>query len=527
MKTLILFFALLIISISSYGQEPVFITDFNEGPEDAFLSNERSYSHIQLGEKFILPVFTEDNGEELGIIENNEIKIIKDIVPGVESSGPVNLTLYKGKVYFGAEDEDGDGGLWVTDGTEDGTQQIFKVMGSNYYFPEGMLVSKSDTLYYTYEFDLYQFDGEENKMIRESVAFKTAFVEAADNYCLYKDGIAFIEEVGGFDAAYQLVLLQNGEFIEVGTTSEISFFAEAWGLSEVSNGLIFAVDGGGNSAGSYKFIEGEEGISKLMIDGSTDAPARLFNVSDSITIAQVRDKGYFALNGKDNEEFMIYEAADVSWSQGQIFPTINYGDKFIMHMPEGDFFNETNNLIYSDGTLEGSKVLFELSKFNSNVVSSEQFAYIASDVSNGFSPYLYEINMENGNHRLVKKFEEPSLSLTSIHNLGVIDNKLYYISNLNGEVGRELYYLQLEEPSSLQSPPNLPFDVQIHGESFEVISTELNILDVKIYTIDGQLVETLTVETNAKYDISHLTGTNILSLLANGQLNSYKYIAPK
>lgn len=49
---------------------------------------------------------------------------IKDINPGVSSSNPEGLTVLNGNVYFSAEDGSNGRELWMTDGTEAGTQLL-------------------------------------------------------------------------------------------------------------------------------------------------------------------------------------------------------------------------------------------------------------------------------------------------------------------------------------------------------------------------------------------------------------------
>ena len=51
----------------------------------------------------------------------NGTRIVKDINPGVGSSGPGDFTLFRGELYFGASDGVHGWELWKTDGTEQGT----------------------------------------------------------------------------------------------------------------------------------------------------------------------------------------------------------------------------------------------------------------------------------------------------------------------------------------------------------------------------------------------------------------------
>ncbi|OJJ15660.1 hypothetical protein BKI52_37895 [marine bacterium AO1-C] len=52
-------------------------------------------------------------------IGHAQVSVVKDINPGTFSSNPQNFIAWNGKVYFKA-----DFGLWVSDGTEAGTQLL-------------------------------------------------------------------------------------------------------------------------------------------------------------------------------------------------------------------------------------------------------------------------------------------------------------------------------------------------------------------------------------------------------------------
>lgn len=60
-------------------------------------------------------------GEELYICKNDQISLIKDIVPGSTGSNPQWMTVVGDKIFFTATTSEFGQELWITDGTESGT----------------------------------------------------------------------------------------------------------------------------------------------------------------------------------------------------------------------------------------------------------------------------------------------------------------------------------------------------------------------------------------------------------------------
>jgi len=74
-----------------------------------------------------------NNGEELWITDGtvSGTKLLKDINPGAGSSTPTNIEVSGGKVFFAANDGSAGIELWVTDGTSEGTVMVKDVFGGS------------------------------------------------------------------------------------------------------------------------------------------------------------------------------------------------------------------------------------------------------------------------------------------------------------------------------------------------------------------------------------------------------------
>ncbi len=71
---------------------------------------------------------TRDAGEELWFSNGDDVSMVRDIMPGADSSDPNHLVVAAGKVYFAASDVVHGRELWVTDGTAQGTRMVADVL---------------------------------------------------------------------------------------------------------------------------------------------------------------------------------------------------------------------------------------------------------------------------------------------------------------------------------------------------------------------------------------------------------------
>ena len=236
--------------------------------------------------------------------------------------------------------------------------------------------------------------------------------------------------------------VKNDALVLLGSAAMTRSSTSVYGLSQVSNGLIFSAESSFYTDVNATYICNDVNgtIEKLQIDNTTDISRRLLPYHDTQTsLAWIGGKGYYALNGEDNSEVQLYSSFNSSFTQETTVNTAVYGNKIIFDAVE-DYF--TTNLVYSDGTSVGSKVLFEIKSCNSNFIIYENYAFFVTRTSNGFRPEFYFIDMEDGSY---ENFYNSGLSSpsNSVLLIGIQKNKLYYLSNLDSEVGRELYYIEL------------------------------------------------------------------------------------
>jgi len=126
MKSLLPIFLFILSAPFLMAQQVNLIQDINPGEQDG-----RPDRFIEYNGQLIFRATTEDSGAELWISDGTEdgTRLLKDINPDSDfsagNSNPGNFIEFDGRVFFSARAPGSGTELWVTDGTEDGTQ-LFK-----------------------------------------------------------------------------------------------------------------------------------------------------------------------------------------------------------------------------------------------------------------------------------------------------------------------------------------------------------------------------------------------------------------
>jgi ELWxxDGT repeat protein len=108
--------------VDNYGNE------YGFGPDD----------FVELNNKLYFTANDGDNGNELWVSDGTEdgTQLIADIAPGSASSYAFGLTEFDGKLYFSANDGENGEALWVSDGTTEGTKLLADSSSFPRYFTE-------------------------------------------------------------------------------------------------------------------------------------------------------------------------------------------------------------------------------------------------------------------------------------------------------------------------------------------------------------------------------------------------------
>lgn len=518
-KFKILFLLQLICSFAIKAQSPELVQDFNLGQEDGF--NKFNSEGIEFGSRLIFPIVSSDLGEELGVLENGQLSLLKDINEGTESSQPNNFVQFNDKIYFSAYDGMNGGGIWTTDGTEEGTEILFSFGVNSTSRPRGLITSESEYLYFTHQDSLYRTDGISNEGIyaSENIGGSIQIISTR-----YQNEIAFLTRGNG---GTKLYAIENGSPVLLAEVDEASSFADRVGLTQINEGLIFGLEDEFNedATGTYFYNSADNSLDMVSIAGSY--ARRLHEFTDNQSLVWVGGQGYYTTNGVSGQEEELFSSDNSSMTQGEPVTNGVYEDKMIFHASEGFFGDDF--ILYTDGTTAGTTQLFETNSFLSNILVHDKYALFASGISNGYTPELYYVNMEDGSFNNFHTFSQSSLDLDSVLPLGVQNNKLYFLSNLDSSVGRELYSIDLDITIDAETVDNTPsILVEFTSQSYKIVSTGFSKALVDTYAIDGKLVESNTVTTNSIYDLSHLKqGVYLLRFQLNNKIYTHKYRSSK
>lgn len=510
----IIIISLFLIS-SLQAQTPEIVTDFNVGPDDSF--NSYNYKGITYNESIILPITSSEFGIELAIIKDGSLSFLKDLNVGIEPSNPNHFIEFNGLVYFSAYDDTNGGSIWSTDGTAENTIVVFSFGTSSIGVPEGLIPSGSGFIYYSYSDKLYRNDGITNEELQNGVRLWESDQHRSKNYCKYNDEVAFVETDGN---NLKLYLTGENSPIELGSIPASGSFNYLFGLNEVNQGLIFGVENpfDADASGSYVYDTSSESINKLNFSGAE--VRRIHNFNDDKALMLVFGDGYYTSNGDQNSAQLLFPDNSSSTTQGVGIIHNENNDKILFQASGGTF--GSSYIIHTDGTSAGSKQLFEVEQYMSNIFTWNNYAFLASGTTNGFKPEFYYVNLDNGSFVNFYNSDLGSWKSKSVLFVGALDNKIYFINGLHEDVGRELYSIDLDFFTEVNNELGSNIKVKFTSNSFSIIADNYSTAKLKIYSLDGKLLESKSCQTNQEYELSHLSGMIILRFELDNSVASYK-----
>ncbi len=497
-----------------FSQTPVLVTDFNPGSDDSF--DQWNYVGASIGDYLILPVSSNEVGLEPGVYSNGTLSILKDINEGSAPSNPSQFTEYNGKIYFSATNANG-GALYVSDGTPEGTEMLFQLTSGA---PMGLIVANPNHLYFSSGSTLYRTDGIELETIFSGIRLrKHQWWDQNANHNLYRGNLAFAR---ADNWEIEVFVVEGDEVVKLVTGEELSARGDILGFAEVEEGIIFNHEGFPSSSdafGTYIYSASDSSVTKMEINDNPFSRTIPFN--QNVSLGWVVGSGYYITNGTEEGTIRIINSSLFIWLQNNTFENAVQGNQLAFVGSFGTF--GPNYLYLTDGTIDGTIQLNEIRDHRSIMISKGNYAFIAAGTSNGLRPDIFMIDFENQSSSILHSFSMPSNQSNSIQLVAVHNDKLFFTSNLDPSVGRELYYLELGfsvNTDDISTPE--PLDILITNSTYTLRSDNYSDYKLEIYSLDGRLIESGVRQTNSTYDYSHLQGMYLLRFIKENQSQSVK-----
>ena len=321
------------------------------------------------------------------------------------------------------------------------------------------------------------------------------------NYTTYLNEIAFlVKDEDDFITLY--AVQDNGTVEMLSKSPDSSSFPEFSGLTEVENGLLYVVDDPFTPIvnGTWTYNHNDQSLKKIQFN--SESANRIKPYVNGKALVFVAESGYFISDGIPANTEFIYQANEAYFIQGQELSIGLYEDKLLFPRIEGTWGEDY--IVYSDGTENGTVDVIDSKPSISDIYTYNHHAFVAVGTADGFKPELYYIDMRDGSVDNFYNFNESS-SFPSIQFVAAVDERIYFVSNLDLFVGYELYYIELNtldvEYNKLQSD----FSIEVRDNTY-IITTANNLLaTATILTKDGKVVYQNDIMTNTILQLPELT----------------------
>lgn len=502
-----------LLSLALTAQDAVLVSDYNPGEGNSLsVADDRKITHNDI---IYFPLNNETHGQELGIIREGELSLLADFFPGEESSNPQNFIVFNDAVYFTARTNTDEGALFVTDGTQAGTTQVLDTKNLNF---NSIIYTESSSgwLYINYDGELIRINGTDIENLG-NVSFRRNSNQNP-SAAPHSSEIAFMEDNSG-DISITVVN-PDGSFTQVleldftsATDLEAFYVLGDWFIYEL--GHFFDDD----IIGLYGFREGDSEPIKI----SDAIFARGVQANENTLLRLIPRDAIYSLVTNDNglDYNLELDVDPVIFTQGSNNPYLVHKDQALFLGIDDFPFNKM--LVTDVNTLETTEA-FETQTTNGTFLQHNNFGFIAGGIENNALPVIHYWDFQNQEAGRVIEFQDRSINGPSIIPLGVQENRLYFSNNLDTDVGRELYYVDVSNlmdlDVSVDDINETEWNIKYYASGFELVSDEIETFTYSIYDLSGRLIQNAEGTTNTELSLqSNYTGLIQLTLHKEG--NSY------
>ena len=510
MKIYILLIATLVTTITCVGQVPILVSDANPGPPSIVAG-----AGIQVGGRYIFEGRTPETGGELYVIEDGEIRLVADINPGPEGSQLDNITEVNGKIIFTAREDASTVKLFVTDGTTAGTQGIFTFDPAfNSTRPRGFIKSYSGEVYFSQSLTNYYTDGDTVITRTNLQSYNTTSNYAGLNAGPYKDGI--VANRSTLSHHYFYYINKQEETLLDSIPSD-GVFDDVFSVMGFGEDFIFGVDSFDDELeGAYRYRGANGSIEKV-----DDSPyARVATITADACIATIGSD----IQTLSTEGEAVYEDASPIRFAGQRWNTLLDGDKIFFHQDSEQSFTE--DIAKYDASNNTYSIVAQTDdSFLSSLVFSGNTLIYAGGIDNGFDPTLHLYNDVDNTTKVLYQFDESSNNGSSVTPLFVQDGLLYFWSNLDPTVGRELYSIASDDfISSISSTQPLALSISKLEQGLYTVSSKTSRpVTISVYDLSGRLLYQAQVKINEPFAVEEPKGMFVITAGVSDAIISEKF----
>lgn len=520
----------LIGTVSS--QTPELIANLNPGG-DGLSKFDTGFQTI--GNRTILVGDNGQTGNEIYVLENNTLSLVKDIATGVTSSQPQFLTVLDGKVYFVATDSTHGRELWVTDGTSDGTAVAYDLSpGTGSSNPAYLIASTSGLLFFESNHKIYSMTPDSAPVKLNAPPYtdlEPDYQTLGNKIVRFKDGVAFAAQDGSFQDSTQIWVSDGtpGGTIKVATFVATSF-GGTFALMALEAKVLFAIDNDFSPEDAVNGFYATTGVPGEVVQivsapgqDNNKMPER-FMRADNNTAYFYTFSGMFITDGTLAGTIKLTNSLQPYLVQNEPYPFAYLQGKALFHPDNGSF---TSDLYQSDGTVPGTSILKTIDEsFVEQFVRYRNKIFFVSGITNGFKPKIWESDLTAPGTKSVYEYNVPSASGPSVIIVGFIDEYLYYQSNLGG-AGRELYRIKVDVSAAANHPNRFTSTYSLEyfpqsGTGSVTGGDSNEQLNVRLFDMQGRELQNIISTTDALFHLVSFEGLGVLTVQGHRGVQVFK-----
>lgn len=486
---------LAILATISLNGQPLLTDDFTPGPEGSFsqlfFEFGQTTADLPDGTGTIVVTDGRDDGKQnLTLLRGGTLVQLATFDRGTSANEVSLFKEFGGKLYFTAFDESGGPSLFITDGTVAGTTMVVDPDSTSQNFPiDDYVITENGVFFIAIKDNLYRYTNDTLSLLTSNAEVGGA----SDNrpgpsMTVYKGGVAFIHNDDLSDGGGLYLATDTLELLAE-IPGQIRF-DNSFGLEEVNGNLIFSlVKFRDQNSITYLFNSSTATLSTYSPEDNLDnSVLRWYEQSDSLSLGYISRKGYYSFDGINSPSFFYSVPGPSSLTAGEELSSIKVGSTFVWHGTSSD---GAAPILVTEGTPESTysvELPYEIRSI-SNFVADSTFIYfgIRRFFSGPIAIQRYDL--------VTRELEELATiddnNRKGIEMIAVQDNRLYFTAKISDDIGKELYSL----PTGIMlSSTNKPIrqrpqlEVTFTSQTFRINQTGNGQAALSVFDLGGRLV---------------------------------------